>query len=366
MNNKTTYFYLLDAIRGAAALIVVVRHTSYFFGWALPMSHLAVDLFFMLSGVVIANAYEARLHAGLPPGRFMLIRLIRLYPFYLLGSVLGLVPVLAARSGLPTQGLPGDLSWTLSAAALMLPTLSGADLYPLDTPSWSLFFELVANLFYALILRSLSGRLLSILILLCAAGLALVLGVTPGHTLHGGFSPETMPAGAFRVGFSFFAGVALYRHGQGRRNVAVSTGDSARLRALILVGVVVALLAASPPAPLRAAYELVAVTVLFPLLIGLAMRCPLCGSGARWAAVLGTLSYPVYVLHVPVARTLNGVLAKGLHVPVEHSAPYAGLAFLALFLPACLLADRWFDGPVRARLGSLLLPKYRKLPGQSG
>jgi peptidoglycan/LPS O-acetylase OafA/YrhL len=366
MNNKSTYFYLLDAIRGAAALIVLVRHTSYFFGWALPMSHLAVDLFFMLSGVVIANAYEARLHAGLPPGRFLLIRLIRLYPFYLLGSLLGLVPVLAARSGLAAQGLQGDLSWTLSAAALMLPMLSGADLYPLDTPAWSLFFELVANLFYALILRSLSGRLLLTLILLCAAGLALVLGLTPGHSLHGGFSPATMPAGAFRVGFSFFAGVALYRHGPSVRNAPVSAGGGTRRRAVLLVGVVVAVLAASPPAPLRAVYELVAVTVLFPLLIGLAMRCPLSGSGARWAAVLGTLSYPVYVLHVPVARILNGVLAKGLHMPVDQWAPYAGLAFLALFLPACLLADRWYDRPVRARLGHLLLPKFSRLPGQSG
>ena len=366
MNNKTAYFYLLDAIRGAAALIVLVRHTSYFFGWALPMSHLAVDLFFMLSGVVIANAYEARLQDGLPPGRFMLIRLIRLYPFYLLGSVLGLVPVLAARSGLPAQGLPGDLSWTLSAAALMLPTLSGADLYPLDTPAWSLFFELVANLFYALILRSLSGRLLWILMLLCAAGLALVLGVTPGHSLHGGFSPATLAVGVFRVGFSFFAGVALYRHGHDVGNAAVSTGTGARTRAIVLVGMAVVLLAASPPAPLRAIYELVAVTVLFPSLIGLAMRSPLSGSDARRAAMLGTLSYPVYVLHVPVARTLNGVLDKGLHVQVEHWAPYVGLAFLALFLPACLLADRWYDGPVRARLGGLLLPKFSKLPGRSG
>jgi peptidoglycan/LPS O-acetylase OafA/YrhL len=365
MNHKTTYFYLLDAVRGAAALIVLVRHTSYFFGWTLPMSHLAVDLFFMLSGVVIANAYEARLRAGLPPGRFMLIRVIRLYPFYLLGSVLGLVPALAARSGLAAQGLQGDLSWTVSAAVLMLPMVSGADLYPLDTPAWSLFFELVANLFYALILRSLSGRLLLILILLCAAGLALVLGVTPGHSLHGGFAPATMPVGAFRVGFSFFVGVALYRQycGAGR---AAASPRAARVLAVMLVGVVVALLAASPPVPLRAAYELVAVTVLFPLLIGLAMRCPLTGNGARWAAVLGTLSYPVYVLHVPVARILNGVLGKGLHVPVEQWAPYGGLAFLVVFLPACLLADRWYDGPVRARLGSLLLPKFSKLPGRSG
>jgi hypothetical protein len=53
-------------------------------------------------------------------------------------------------------------------------------------------------------------------------------------------------------------------------------------------------------------------------------------------------------------------------VPVEQWAPYGGLVFLALFLPACLLADRWYDGPVRERLGNLLLPKFSKLPGRSG
>jgi peptidoglycan/LPS O-acetylase OafA/YrhL len=365
MKTTTSYFHLLDAVRGAAALVVLCRHTSYFFGWTLPMSHLAVDLFFILSGIVVANAYEARLREGMSPGRFMLVRLIRLYPFYLLGSVIGLAPVLAARSGLPAQGLQGDLSWTLIAAVLMAPTLSGDDLFPLDTPAWSLFFELVANFFYALILRHLNGRLLLALILLCAAGLVLSVAVTPGHTLHGGFSPATLPVGAFRVGFSFFVGVALYRRFTDAAGGARPL-SRAGARAVLLVGALVAALAASPPAPLRAVYEFVAVTVMFPLLLAVAMRCPLSGRGARWAAVLGTLSYPVYVLHVPVARLLNGLLAKGLHLPVGQWAPYAGVAFLVVFLPACLLAVRWYDGPVRARLGSLLLLKYRKLPGPSG
>jgi peptidoglycan/LPS O-acetylase OafA/YrhL len=360
MNTTSSYFHLLDAVRGAAALVVLCRHTSYFFGWTPPVSHLAVDLFFILSGIVVANAYETRLRAGLPAGRFMLIRLVRLYPFYLLGSLIGLVPVLAARAGLPAQGLQGDLSWTLAAAILMVPALSGDDLFPLDTPAWSLFFELAANFLYALVLRHLGGRLLWTLILLCAAGLVLSLAMTPGHTLHGGFSSATLSVGAFRVGFSFFAGVALYRRFRGARPAGAGG------RAVLLVGVLVAVLAASPPAPLRAVYEFVAVTVVFPLLLGVAMRCPLSGQGARWAAVLGTLSYPVYVLHVPVARLLNGVLAKGLHLPVEHWAPYGGIAFLAVFLPACLLADRWYDRPVRARLGSLLAPAYRKVPGPSG
>jgi peptidoglycan/LPS O-acetylase OafA/YrhL len=363
MKTTTSYFYLLDAVRGAAALVVLCRHTSYFFGWALPMSHLAVDLFFILSGIVVANAYETRLREGLSPGRFMLIRLIRLYPLYLLGSVIGLAPALAARAGLAAQGLQGDFSWTLVAAALMVPTLSGDDLFPLDTPAWSLFFELVANFVYALVLRHLNGRLLLALILLCGAGLVLSLAVAPGHTLHGGFSPATLPVGAFRVGFSFFAGVGLYRH---FNRVPNRARPPAGARAALLVGVAVAALAASPPAQLRAAYELVAVTVLFPLLLALGMRCPLTGRGARLAAVFGTLSYPVYVLHVPVARTLNGVLSRGLHLPVGQWVPYAGVAFLAVFLPACLLADRWYDGPVRARLSGLLMPRGRKVPGPSG
>lgn len=371
MKHTTSYFYVLDALRGAAALVVLCRHTTYLFGWALPVSHLAVDLFFTLSGIVVANAYEARLREGLSAGRFMLIRLIRLYPFYLLGSVIGLAPVLAARSGLPAQALQGDLSWTLVAAGLMLPTLSGAgagaDLFPLDTPAWSLFFELVANLFYALMLRHLNGRLLLALILLCGVGLVVAVAGAPGHTLHGGFSPATLSVGAFRVGFSFFLGVALYRRfsagAAGGRSRPLLAGG---IRAALLVGVLVASLMVSPPAPLRAVYELLAVMILFPWLLDMGMRCPLSGRGARWAAVLGTLSYPAYVLHVPVARLLNGVLAKGLHVPVEHWTPYAGYAFLAVFLPACLLADRWYDRPVRARLGSLLLLRISKLPGPSG
>lgn len=363
MKNTTSYFYLLDAVRGAAALVVLSRHASYFFGWSLPLSHLAVDLFFMLSGVVVANAYELRLRQGLSAGRFMLIRLIRLYPFYLLGSVLGLIPVLAARFGLAAE-LQTNFSWTLVAAVLMLPTLSGDDLFPLDTPAWSLFFELGANLFYALILRHLNGRLLLTIILLCAAGLVLSLGVSPSHSLHGGFSPSTVPVGAFRVGFSFFVGVALYRRFVGAADAGAR--PAAGYSALLLVGVLVASLVVSPPMPLRPIYELLAVTLLFPLLIRLAMQCPLSGRSAHWSSLLGTLSYPVYVLHVPVARSLNGLLSRGLHLPIEHWLPYVGIAFLAVFLPACWLADRWYDRPVRARLSGLLSLKFSKLPGPAG
>ncbi|NJR13661.1 MAG: acyltransferase [Phyllobacteriaceae bacterium] len=73
---KRQVFHVLDGMRGVAALAVVERHKpDFLFGTALPASYLAVDLFFMLSGFVIAHAYEQRLRDGLSVVRFTLLRL---------------------------------------------------------------------------------------------------------------------------------------------------------------------------------------------------------------------------------------------------------------------------------------------------
>ena len=74
----------LDGIRGIAAALVAMRHAGALFpGWDFPNSGLAVDLFFVISGFVVASAYDRRLADGLTLGAFMRIRLIRLYPLYL-------------------------------------------------------------------------------------------------------------------------------------------------------------------------------------------------------------------------------------------------------------------------------------------
>src|SRR5205085_12699808 len=83
-------FHTLDGLRGIAALAIVLRHCDGFFGAdVLPGSYLAVDLFFVLSGFVIAFAYEDRLASGLSAWRFAWVRVVRLYPLYVLGIALG-------------------------------------------------------------------------------------------------------------------------------------------------------------------------------------------------------------------------------------------------------------------------------------
>jgi peptidoglycan/LPS O-acetylase OafA/YrhL len=55
----------LDGIRGMAAVLFVLRHTSAYFGRiSFQETYLGVDVFFVLSGVVIANTYEATPKGG--------------------------------------------------------------------------------------------------------------------------------------------------------------------------------------------------------------------------------------------------------------------------------------------------------------
>ncbi len=104
---RSIKFTVLDGLRGVAALCVVQTHTQdLLLGDTLPTAYLAVDLFFLLSGFVLAHAYEERLRQGMTLHRFMLARLVRLYPLYLAGIAIAvplavldmLEPVLAAQA----------------------------------------------------------------------------------------------------------------------------------------------------------------------------------------------------------------------------------------------------------------------------
>lgn len=94
----------LDGLRGVAAGLVVCYHTHLFRGSAAitPHGYLAVDFFFMLSGFVIASAYQEKLEAGFTVADFVTQRVIRLYPVALAGILLGalrLVSLYVIRSG---------------------------------------------------------------------------------------------------------------------------------------------------------------------------------------------------------------------------------------------------------------------------
>jgi peptidoglycan/LPS O-acetylase OafA/YrhL len=77
-------------MRGVAAICVMIFHygqaTSY---TVFHCAGLAVDLFFMLSGLVIAHAYTKKLQQGMAVSDYLLRRIIRLYPMLIFAAVFG-------------------------------------------------------------------------------------------------------------------------------------------------------------------------------------------------------------------------------------------------------------------------------------
>jgi peptidoglycan/LPS O-acetylase OafA/YrhL len=87
-------FGTLDGLRGVAVMVVVLYHAGIIFGaWISRFGYLAVDLFFALSGFVLSHAYDNRFVGGMRVAEFLYLRVVRLYPLYFLGLVLGLCVV---------------------------------------------------------------------------------------------------------------------------------------------------------------------------------------------------------------------------------------------------------------------------------
>ena len=182
-------FHTLDALRGVAAIFIVMFHYEGMFcnaydGYAAGDGYLAVDFFFALSGFVISHAYAKRLNVGLKSTTFTKIRLIRLYPLHFVGSVFGVVSLFLSLDsfGLLSSSTPA-LQVSIVAQFLMLPSwpMLSSSFFMLNQPTWSLFFELIINVFLALFWRHVSNVRILIVILVAAVGLILMSHVVKIH-----------------------------------------------------------------------------------------------------------------------------------------------------------------------------------------
>ena len=308
---KSERFYFLDGLRGVAAIAVVAFHRR----WLLPdvamtdMLHgyLAVDFFFLLSGFVIAHAYERKLQSGWSFREFVKARLIRTHPLLVIGTALGLVPAIL--------GYEIFHGWLASAVAIVGLPVFGIDHvspFPLNAPVWSLFWELVINFAFALAIGLLTRRVL--LALLMITGPALVL-VWFTHGTDVGFAYRDWWLGGVRCAFPFLFGVLLCR--------LHAAGHLAGLRApwWLLAGLLVAVLAAPLDKSWRIPVAAVGCLLVFPLVVAAGTQVQLGPRLSRVAKVLGELSYPIYLLHYPIIRILEPTwkasgIPNGFFVPV--------------------------------------------------
>ncbi|WP_185206174.1 acyltransferase [Sphingomonas sp. NBWT7] len=341
---STPFFATLDGLRGIAALAVVTTHyKSMLAGWSFASAYLAVDLFFIVSGIVIEYAYGNRLAHGLQPGRFMAVRLLRLMPLYVIGQAIGVTVVLLAL-------IAGQSNWTLGGllpvallGVLMIPNFLPAprsDLFPLDVPCWSLFWELFINLAYAALLRGLSNRTLVIVFVVAQA----LLAFAATHLGSIDFGSEWYHAeiGALRVTAGFTLGVLIARLHRRRQP----------LRAWLPAPLVLALAAMVLALPVSYGWakDLLATTLAFPLLCLAALAHQ--PRAIRVYALLGTLSYPLYIVHATLPIERVTMLLTG-----RDAAAFAPALGIVAMISACVLAlllARFYDQPLRRRLGSTL------------
>ena len=350
-------FDTLNGMRGIAALAVAMMHIQWFLAWVHPaIVSLAVDFFFVLSGFVIAYAYEKDLKAGLARRHFMLARFIRLYPMFLVGLALGAV------SGWMYQR-PEDLSLfygNFAANAFMLPWPAnyGGDydnLFPLNFPAWSLFYEMIAYLLFALLVRHLTTARLAVIVLV---GFALLVytGVSEGTLDRGTWRPSIV-GGMARITFGFFAGVAVHRLWQSR------AAPVALHPAIMLVLLVLPLLwRPAEDAPLAWLYELAVITLYMPLLVWLGTASTATGVWQKTCAVLGAISYPLYIVHAPIYLFAGRYDNWQGSVFMDGNQPWAALALIALTCLFAWLLATFVDMPVRRALSRRLLSRRSTHP----
>lgn len=336
MREQPRKFETLDALRGLASVLVVMHHFPLLFGHHNPPGvYLAVDFFFSLSGFVMSFAYQARLDGGLPTWKFLLTRFVRLWPIYLLGIVVGeCAPYYAGHYA-------GARPVLLNA--LFLPSWSKdieASLFPVDGPTWTLFFELLANAVHGVWLRRLRSRTLAIV---CAiAGIALGLGFMSYHTIDAGWSEHSLlMIGVPRVLFPYTLGMLVYRLWKERFR-------SLRVPATVSCLLLIVTLLIHPPDRFSPAVLAFTLTVMFPVILLLGACSEPHGRSRRSFTVLGIASYAIYVLHEPF-----GILFER-YWPFRNTAiaeaPWSGLLFLASLISMSVWLDKYYDIPVRKKM----------------
>lgn len=312
------HYHLLDGLRGVAALLVVWYHVfeGYAFAGAKPTvecinhGYLCVDFFFMLSGFVIGYAYDDRWNRSMTFRDFLRRRLIRLHPMVILGALIGAITFLVQGS-VQWDGTHVGLPYVLLAllfGLLLLPAIPGCcyevrgngELFPLNGPAWSLFFEYIGNLLYALWIRRLSHKALLALTLLLGGTLT-VFAVTnaSGYGCIGvGWTLDSVnfTGGLLRMLFPFTVGLLLSRRFRPRPVRGAFWICSAVLGSLLFVPY----FAADTPLLWNGVFEMFCIACVFPVLVWIGASGDTTDPvSTRICRFLGDLSYPLYIVHYP-------------------------------------------------------------------
>jgi peptidoglycan/LPS O-acetylase OafA/YrhL len=338
------HFQILDGLRGVAAVSVVIFHfmeiaqpdyEKNFIGHAF----LAVDFFFCLSGFVIAYAYDQARLDKIGFGTFLKLRLIRLHPLVIIGAIIGLLSWLFdPYSNLSATYGYGKAFLMFITSCFMIPYPLVRERYfnsfHLNAPSWSLFWEYIANIIYALVLVKFRNKILWILLVI-GAGLIIYETSKSGNISYG-WGGDNVSAGAIRVFYSFLAGMLVYRSSWIIKSRLGFAAISVLTLAVFLF-----------PFSNKWNYVTESVIVIFylPLLVALGAGATLRPVFSKICKFSGELSYPLYMVHYPFIWIFFSYLEK--YKPTMDEKAVIIPICTALLIGFAWLVLKFIDEPIR-------------------
>ena len=362
------HYVVLDGLRGIASLMVVAFHLFEPFSQGdatkqiINHGYLAVDFFFMLSGFVIAYAYDER-WSRMTQWEFYKRRLIRLQPMVIMGSLIG-AALFYFQAGPAFPLIAGTPAWkmllvmvvgcTLLPLPISMDIRGWQEMHPLDGPAWSLFFEYIANILYAVGLRKLSKTALGVFVFLAALLLVQLAVFGDRGDLIGGWSLDAtqLHIGFARLLFPFFAGILLCR--LGARIQMKSAFGVASL--LLIVALTLPRFGGTDHHWMNGIYDALCVIFVFPIVVAVgAGEKRVEGLSIRVARFFGDLSFPLYITHYPLIYIYTGWVVRSHPTGAQGIVPALLVAVAAIAIAYASL--KLYDEPVRRWLSKKFLQR---------
>lgn len=366
-SSQKPHYLILDGLRGIAALMVVLFHIFEAYATShqdqiINHGYLAVDFFFLLSGYVIGYAYDDR-WANLSVTNFLKRRIVRLQPMVIMGMIIGAIcfyyqasPTWPSISETPLWQviLIMFIGFTLIPVPPSMDIRGWQEMHPLNGPGWSLFFEYIANILYALFVRKFSKAVLSVMVFICGAALIHYAVTSTSGDVIGGWSitPEQLRIGFTRVMYPFFAGLLLSR----------ITKPGKISNTFLWCSLLLILIMAMPRIGnsenlwANGLYDSLTIILVFPLIVWLGAGGEVKSTfGTKICKFFGDISYPIYITHYPLIYIYTGWVHANKITLKEGFLIGFGVFISAIIVAyACL---KLYDEPIRKWLNKKVLLK---------
>jgi peptidoglycan/LPS O-acetylase OafA/YrhL len=360
---------LLTALRAFAAMLVVLYHlaarsnvASVLHTTLIDRGQLGVDIFFVLSGFILAHVYLARVQAKrFAFAEFLSARIARLYPMHLaMLAAAAAVGWLAMRHGQPlaVYGPPmgldpatgGGLAGHLAANLALVQAWGALKGYYFNDVSWSISAEAAAYILFPVIAAAALAfgnkswlRLIAALMVYgaCESVARAFLGT--------GLDELTWHFGVLRILPEFALGVAFYKLGMAKPLPA------AVLRWLTPTAIAAVLLLMSIGTPVVILPPLFGAVIL---LLAASEREGLAPPSwlLRPLVYLGEISYSTYMLHLLLGTAYLNVAARVFHIDPQALPSWQIAGAVLVVLLASSASYHLIEQPGRRLLRAAMPP----------